>query len=166
MYKGGFGNLFNVKSQNICKNEFPISHGLCKSFERVSNAFTTCNENFRRCYIFENAKITQHLESQTILSKKLFTEDFFEQNAARLYKLIYNDFYDDEDNLIPVDIINENMGLHLSLLHIFRIRGACTVAKTKFKKKRVNIKRHQELSILYCVKKRAVVTYGNYYFAV
>jgi hypothetical protein len=142
MYKGGFGNLFNVKSQNICKNEFPISHGLCKSFEHVSNAFTSSNENFRRCYIFEKAKITLHLESRTIISKNMFTAEFFEQNAARLYKLRYNDFYDNEDKLIPVDTINENTGLQLSLLHIFRIRGACTVAKTKFKKKRVNIKRH------------------------
>ncbi len=136
LYIGGFGNLFNTKSQNICRIEFPISYDLCKSFERVSNALTTSNENYRRCYIFENAKITLHLESRATLSKSMFTADFFEQHAARLYRLRYNDFYDDEDNLIPVDIINLNTGLNLSLLHIFRFRGACAVAKTKFKKKR------------------------------
>jgi hypothetical protein len=76
LYIGGFGNLFNTKSQNICGIEFPISYDLCKSFERVSNAFTTSNENYRRCYIFENPKITLHLESRATLSKSMFNADF------------------------------------------------------------------------------------------
>ncbi len=154
LYIGGFCNLFNVKSQNICKEEFPICHGICKSFERVSNAFTLSNENFRRCYIFENEKITVNLDSKAVLSRNMFSAEFFEQNAARLYRLRYNDFYDHNDTLIPEELIYESTGLQLSMLHIFRIRGACMVAKTKFNKKEVKNKKKLGIENLILCKKK------------
>jgi hypothetical protein len=61
------------------------------------------------------------------------------ENASKLYKIKYSDFYNDNDNLIISDTVRERTGIMLSELQIFSIRGACTVpvAKVKYKKRRM-----------------------------
>jgi hypothetical protein len=46
IYLNNYGNLFNSKSRNINKFEYPICHEICSSYERVANAFTVSQENF------------------------------------------------------------------------------------------------------------------------
>jgi hypothetical protein len=75
----------------------------------------------------------------TVSAQNVF-QNFFEQNASKLYGLSYSDVYDLNDTPLPGDQISENTGLQLSMLQIFRLRSACMVAKTKYKKKRKKIK--------------------------
>jgi hypothetical protein len=70
----------------------------------------------------------------TVSAQEAF-QNFFEQNASKLYRLGYSDIYDLNVAPLPGDQISENTGLQLSMLQIFRLRSACMVAKTKYKKK-------------------------------
>jgi hypothetical protein len=127
--------LYNCKSKNIEKAEFPVCHNIVRSFEQFSNAFTATNENFKESYIFDNSKITLDLDTRDILSKDLFEENFFVRNAQNIYRLRYCDFYDDNGTLINANQILAITGVELTQLQIFRFRGACMTAKIKLKKK-------------------------------
>ncbi len=135
LYIKNFGNVFNSKAKNVDNTELPILHGICSSYEKVSNCFTKSHENFRNTYIFENNSITLNLESRQIVSRSLFTRDFFTFNAYALYKLKYCNFYDEHDNMIPEDIIRITTGINFTDLQIFMLRGACSVARVKYRKK-------------------------------
>jgi exonuclease III len=89
IYAKNYANLFNCKARNINLDELPITYAICKSFERVSNKFTQTNENFRESFIFENATIPINLETRLCLTRSMFTAEFFNQNAIKLYKLKY-----------------------------------------------------------------------------
>jgi hypothetical protein len=139
LYIKNFGCVYNCKSRNIVREEYPIIHGLCASYERMLCFFTIVNENFRQCYIFENSKITKALDSREQISRTLFTEEVFIENASKLYKLKYNDFYTDEGELITREQIRESIGLELTVLQYFEMRNACNIAKIKYQKKETNM---------------------------
>jgi hypothetical protein len=137
------GNLFNSKARNINSLEFPIIHGICTSYERMTNFFTSTNENFKMSYIFENSKITKTLETRTVISRAMFSADFFRANAEKLYKLKYSNFYGENGVVIARERILETTGLDLTALQYFEIRNACCAAKVKFNKKELK----QQVSI-------------------
>jgi hypothetical protein len=82
-------------------------------------SFTTTNENFRKCYIFENKKITKAVDSREQLGRALFSAEFFIANASKLYKLKYSNFYTEEGELITREQIREATGLELTVLQYF-----------------------------------------------
>jgi hypothetical protein len=102
-------------------------------------AFTVANENFKKCYIFENAKITKALESREQINRSLFTVEFFNINASMLYKLKYSNFYTDEGVLLTRDQIRDDTGLEFTVLQYFEIQNACNVAKLKYQKREPNL---------------------------
>jgi hypothetical protein len=102
-------------------------------------AFTVANENFRKCYIFENEKITKALDSREQINRSLFTLEFFTANANLLYKLKYSNIYNDEGHPLARDQIRENTGLELTVLQYFEIRNACNVAKIKYQKRETKL---------------------------
>jgi hypothetical protein len=154
IFASNFACPFNSKSKNINPDEFPITHNICKSFERVSDKFTQTNENFREAYIFENEKIPLNLETRPCINRTMFTVDFFSQHATKLYRLKYSDFYDRDDNLIEVEIIRETTGINFTVLQIFAIRGACSVARIKYKKRDLVLQKCMDIQTFFYRKKR------------
>jgi hypothetical protein len=75
IYVSNFGNIFNCKSRNINKDEFPICHDICSSYERLMSIFTTSQENFKKSYIFENSNFTVGLRSKEQLNRKQFADE-------------------------------------------------------------------------------------------
>jgi hypothetical protein len=139
LYFSNFGCVYNSKSRNIIPEEYPILNGICRSYERMINHFTTVNENFTKCYIFENEKITKTLESREQLSRNLFSVEFFNANACKLYKLRYCDFYTEEGETITREQLKDNVGIDLTVLQYFEMRNACNIAKIRFRKKEPNM---------------------------
>jgi hypothetical protein len=135
LYLYNYGNVFNSKSINIIEQEYPICHGICKSFEKVHEHFSATNENFRKCYIFENKQFTTNLDSRDYLKRNSFGIDFFIQYAEKLMKLKYLDIYDERDNILPENVVANRTGINFTALQLFIIRGVCSTAKIKFKKK-------------------------------
>ncbi len=77
LFASNFGNVYNAKSRNINVFEYPICHEICKSYEKMLENFTTVNENYKYCYIFENGKLTIDLTSRETLNWDGFTNEFF-----------------------------------------------------------------------------------------
>jgi hypothetical protein len=134
LYVKNFGCILNSKARNINPLEYPISHSICLSYERMTNAFTCINENFLNCSIFENSKITRTLESREQCCRNLFSNDFFLENANTLYGLRYNHFYDNTGIAVTREQLHENLGLNLTILQYFVLRNACNVARIRYKK--------------------------------
>jgi hypothetical protein len=139
LYISNFGCVYNCKSRNIVREEYPLLHGICTSYERMMCAFTVTNENFRKCYIFENEKISKTLESREQINRSMFTAEFFNINASLLYKLKYSNFYTDEGVMLTREQIRENAGLELTVLQYFEMQNACNVAKIKYQKKEIKL---------------------------
>jgi hypothetical protein len=116
LYQKNFGCVYNCKSRNIVREEYPLIHGIFASYERMMGSFTSTNENFKKCYIFENEKITKTLDMREQLSRALFSAEFFNANASKLYKLKYSNFYAEGGELITKEQIREATGLELTVL--------------------------------------------------
>jgi hypothetical protein len=138
LFASNYGNIFNAKGRNINSVEYPICHDICKSYEKFTDMYVKINENFRDCYIFESKNFTLGLESKEFISRAHFDNVFFDNNAYKLYNIKYSNFYDAHDNVININEILETTGLMLTELQIFRFRGACSTAKTRFKQKEVD----------------------------
>jgi hypothetical protein len=160
LYISNYGRIFNCKSKNINKLEYPVCHNISESFEQFSNAFTVTNENFLNSYIFESSKITLDVETRETLSN-LFANNYFACNAFRIYRLRYCGFYDDNGFPISSERILENTGVELTQLQIFRFRNACMVAKMRYKKKMKNSNKWLGSRLSLTDIKREVVTYGS-----
>jgi hypothetical protein len=135
LYSKNFGCVYNCKSRNVVREEYPVIHGICVSYERMLCSFTSANENFRECYIFENKMITKALDSREQLNRGLFSAEFFNANASKLYKLKYNNFYSRDGEPLIMEQVRNVTGLELTVLQYFEIRNACNIAKIKYQKK-------------------------------
>ncbi len=111
LYLSNFGCVYNCKSRNIVQEEYALLHGICMSYEKMLCFFTVANENFTKCYIFENAKITKALDSREQLSRSLFPLEFFTADASKLYKLKYSNFYTEGGVLLTRDQKRDTTGL-------------------------------------------------------
>jgi nitrate reductase cytochrome c-type subunit len=98
------------------------------------NDFTTVNENYKHSYIFENARFTVDLFSRECLNRAHFTNEFFNNNAYKLFQLKYSDFYTDDGAVIDDMLVREWTGINFNALQLFRIRGACSTAKIRYRK--------------------------------
>jgi hypothetical protein len=154
LYLFNYGNVFNSKSINIDVREYPICHGICKSFERVQEHFTATHENFRHSFIFECKKFTINLESREYLKRSSFGLEFFRQYADKLLKLKYLDIYDEHDNMIPENIVIENTGINFNALQFFSIRGVCSTARIKFRKKELCDRKGVDITTFFMRRKK------------
>jgi hypothetical protein len=132
----------------------PITYAICKSFERVSNKFTQTNENFRESFIFENTSIPVDLENRPCLTRSMFSADFFTHNATKLYKLKYCDFYAGDDSLIDTDTVREVTGINFTILQIYTLRGACSTAKIKYRKRDIELQKSTDIVTFFNRRKR------------
>jgi hypothetical protein len=135
IYISNFGCLFNSKSKNINKTEFPICYSICSSFERVTNAFTVSMENYNKSYIFECAKFTMDLESKETFNRGYFSEDQLMQCMSKLYSLRYCDLFDGDGNFLTIAQIELLLGTEITPLQVFQLRNVCSVTKLRYSKK-------------------------------
>jgi hypothetical protein len=130
--------------------------------------FATSAENFQDSYIFECKKFTLDLDTVHILNRSQFCDRFFNANANKLYSLKYNDFYDALGNIVNADAIRESTGLDLTELQLFRFRGVCMTAKTRFKKKELELQKTLDIETFINRRKRGsshirkILMGGNY----
>jgi hypothetical protein len=154
LFVSNHGNLFNVKEKNINRYEFPICHSICKSFENFTDMYVKADENFRDSYIFDSRIFTLGLESKEHINRTHFDNIFFLNNSYKLYKVKYNNFYDNQDNIVSIEEVRESTGLHLTELQIFRFRGVCTTAKLRYKKKEIVHQKTTSIETFFNRKKR------------
>jgi hypothetical protein len=93
-------------------------------------------ENFRSSYIFECKKFTLNLDDATTLNRTYFSDEFFRNNASKLYNLKYSNLYDEDGTVIQSEVVHENTGLNLTEVQLFRLRGIFMTAITRYKKKK------------------------------
>jgi hypothetical protein len=145
LYACNFGNVYNAKSRNINVQEYPICHGICKSYERTLENFTVVHENYKYSYIFENAKLTLDLASRETLNRNSYTNDFFDRNAAKLFRIKYCDFYSPEGELIDSENVRVATGINFTEVQIFQIRNICLTAKICLKKNDVSLQKGTDI---------------------
>jgi hypothetical protein len=57
LYRGSYGSLFNLHSENFDKLHEPLVYNIAKSFERFSREHMNINENFRKSFLYGNRSI-------------------------------------------------------------------------------------------------------------
>jgi hypothetical protein len=84
----------------------------------------------------------------------MFNADFFDANAAKLYQLKYSNFYMRDDTLVDTDTVRELTGINFSILQIYNIRGACSVARIKYKKRVPDLQKCLDIKTFFYRRKR------------
>jgi hypothetical protein len=115
------------------------------SYEKTLENFTAVNENYKYSYIFENGKLTLDLGSREILNRNSYTNEFFERNAAKLFRIKYCDFYSPEGDLIDSENVRVATGIHFTELQIFQKRNVCLTAKIRFKKNEISLQKGMDI---------------------
>ncbi len=154
IYVNNFGNLFNCKSRNINKAEYPIIHDICSSYERVMHAFTATQENFQKSFIFENGCFTVGLRSKEQLCRRHFNDETFERISSKLYNLRYCDLFSEQNVFLTIEAIGRQLGIHLTQLQFFNFRNACSVAKVKYSKKDLDVQKSRHIETFLYQRKR------------
>jgi hypothetical protein len=150
IYISNFGNIFNCKSRNINKNEFPICYEICNSYERLTNIFTVTHENLKKSYIFENVNFTIGLRNREQLNRRQFTDVVFNEVASKLYSLKYSDLFDAHNVFLTIEMIYAQFGINLTQLQWFNLRNACSTAKVRYSKKNSDLQKSVNIeSFLY-----------------
>ncbi len=99
-------------------------------------------------------KFTLDLDTVQILDRTQFGNEFFAANATLFYSLKYDNFYDGLGNMRNSDEVRESTGLDFTELQLFCIRGVCTTAKTKFKKRDLEMQKTTEITTFINRRKR------------
>jgi hypothetical protein len=139
IYISNYGNIFNSKSRNINKFEFPICYDICNSYERLTNIFTATQENYKKSYIFENLNITIGLRNREQINRRQFTDEVFNEIASKLYSLKYSDLFDEHNVFLTCEMISVQFGINLTQLQWFNLRNACSTAKVRYSKKNIDL---------------------------
>jgi hypothetical protein len=134
--------------------EYPVLHCISESYHLFHSKHTAFNENFRHAFIFENPSITRALESREQLSRSLFSREFFNVNAHKLYKLKYSNFYTENNTLVPANEVLDSTSIQFSELIIQTIRGACFDMRTKHKKNDLVQQRTASIETIMCQRKK------------
>jgi hypothetical protein len=116
--------------------------------------YAKIDENFRDCYIFDSKNFTLDLDSKEHINRGHFDNVFFSNNVHKLYNVKYNNFYDNQDNLIGINEVRETTGIMLTELQVFRFRGVCTTAKTRYKQKEIELQKTTSIETFINRKKR------------
>jgi hypothetical protein len=111
---------------------------IADSFEKIFFSFTKHNENFKKCFIFENKLITRNLDDRQCLTKDIVGRELFNNHRDIIYGLRYDDFYTENNELVPNEVVQQKIGIPFSPLQIQTIRSFCITARIKFSKKNVS----------------------------
>jgi hypothetical protein len=132
------GVPLNCKPANFIKQMHPTLFQIAGSFEKFYISFTKHNENFKKCFIFENKLITRNVDDRQCLTKDIVGRELFNNHRNIIYGLRYDDFYTENNELVTNEVVQQKLGIPFSPLLIQTIRSFCITAKTKFSKKDIN----------------------------
>jgi hypothetical protein len=89
--------------------------------------------------------MTIDLTSRETLNRDGFTNEFFGNNAAKLFRLKYCDFYTLDGDIIENDVVRVTTGINFTILQLFRIRSVCATARTQYKKNETNMQKSVDI---------------------
>jgi hypothetical protein len=116
--------------------------------------FAATAENFRSSYIFECKKFTLNLDNATTINRNHYSDEFFRNNASKLYKLKYCNLYAENGTVIQSDQVREITGLNLTEVQLFQLRGMCITARTRYKKKEIELQKTVDIETFINRRKR------------
>jgi hypothetical protein len=83
--------------------------------------------------------------------------ELFNNHQDIIYGLRYDDFYTENNELLPNEVVQRKTGIQFSPLQIQTIRSFCITARIKFSKKSVSEQKVLDVRHLIASKTRAVI---------
>jgi hypothetical protein len=135
LYFYSLGNVNNIRTSMVNKNECPVLYNIVESYEKFLGGYSKHNENFWDSYIFENGAHMVSLRQKKQLTADFFDADFFEREKCKIIKLTVRNFYLNKNTLISFDQFRTDYDLNFNREQFNKIRDMCKMAKTKYLKK-------------------------------
>jgi hypothetical protein len=92
LYFYSLGNVNNIRTSMVNKNECPVLYNIVESYEKFLGGYSKHNENFWDSYIFENGAHMVSLRQKKQLTADFFDADFFEREKCKIIKLTVRNF--------------------------------------------------------------------------
>jgi len=135
LYFYSLGNVNNIRTSMVNKNECPVLYNIVESYEKFLGGYSKHNENFWDSYIFENGAHMVSLRQKKQLTADFFDADFFEREKCKIIKLTVRNFYLNKNTLISFDQFRTDYDLNFNREQFNKIKDMCKMAKTKYSKK-------------------------------
>jgi hypothetical protein len=92
LYRGSYGDIFNLRSKNFNRNTEPILFNIAKNFEQFIFEHTKINSNYKKSYIFENPVITFAEGVQGNLGERFLADEMMIRWGDKIRNLKVTDF--------------------------------------------------------------------------
>jgi hypothetical protein len=141
LFIAGKGNILNVRSSFLSKEQTPILHGIVLAYESFLSGFTKYDENFWNSAIFENGALFVKLREKKVLSKDFFSEEFFAEHENKILNWTIMDFYSDKDTMKTRETFCTDNNINLERNDFNALKAMASTAKLKYSKKDPNEKK-------------------------
>jgi hypothetical protein len=135
LFIAGKGNILNVRSSFLSKEQTPILHGIVKAYECFVCGFTKYDENFWHSPIFENGALFLKLREKKVLSTDFFDREFFNEHSEKILNWTVMDFFTNKDTMKTLEQFRTENNLIFTRNDFNSLKAMASTAKLKYQKK-------------------------------
>jgi hypothetical protein len=137
LFKNSSSNIFNLRKSFFDEQKNPILYYIARCFEKFTFKFTPINENFRKCYIFENPTLKFDANHQNYLSKAFFGEDIYVRYKRQIHCLTVDSLLNQDNSIKSKDEFEHQTGIFVNVQKYLKLCGLVRTANVTFSKNTV-----------------------------
>jgi hypothetical protein len=134
LYRGTYGNLYNLRAKNFCKNTVPIIHNIAKNFESFFYLHCKIRENYKHGYLYDNPVFPFEGGGRAHLDDAFLPASFMEQHGQKIRNLQIKHFINERGEPVQYDNFCNTMDMVIPERKFTILSRTCINAYTRLKK--------------------------------
>ncbi len=140
LYRGSYGNIFNLRAKAFDRNTEPLLHNIAKNFESFSSLHFKIKGNYKKGYIFDNPIFPFEEGRQAHLTSNFFANDLLQQNKRKIWNLQVLDFLPEDGPPLNYEAFCRAMEMVIPEQKFRILSRTCINASDRFRKEDVQDK--------------------------
>jgi hypothetical protein len=140
LYRGSYGNIFNLRANAFDRNTEPLLHNIARNFENFSSLHIKIKENYKKGYIFDNPIFPFDEGRQAHLTNNFFANDLLQQNKRKIWNLQVLDFLPEDGLPLSYEAFCRAKEMVIPEQKFRILSRTCINASDRFKKEDVKDK--------------------------
>jgi hypothetical protein len=140
LYRGSYGNIFNLRAKAFDKNIEPLLHNIAKNFENFSSLHNKFKENYKKGYLFDNPIFPFEEGRQAHLNGNFLANDLMQLNRRKIWNLQLLDFLQEDGMPLSYEDFCRAKEMIIPEQKFRILSRTCINANSRFKKEDVKDK--------------------------
>jgi len=129
-----YGCIFNIRQKQFNSELNPILHNIAGHAEKFIYNFSTMQENYKKCHIFDNPCINFDVNSPHFLKRSFFTNDEWRLHWKGILNLRMDMILNDDGTVKQKNEFEDLTGILISDLKYNKLRGLARSSTLKYAK--------------------------------